>query len=478
MSARVDVRSIDLAAMSLAEVGAAIRDRTLSAREVTQAAIARAEQWQPHLNCFIALEADAALARAAALDDEIARGRWRGPLHGVPLAHKDMFYRAGRISTGGSPIRKDWRAPVTATVLQRLDDAGAVDLGRLNMSEFAAGPTGHNKFFGDCRNPWDRARITGGSSSGSGAAVAARIVYGALGSDTGGSIRMPASANGVLGLKPTYGLVSRHGAMARAWSLDHVGPLARTAEDCAILLAAIAGPDPADSTTVAPDSPTDYVAAVGDGIAALRIGVPDFDAADEDAEIGAALDRACAALAALGARVVRVRLPDLASWYRIADTISKCEAATMHDRWMRERPPDYSDHIRTRIEAGRNIPAVRYIQALALRGPLLKEFLDTTLADADVLLTPAIPVPIPTLAESDVEGTGPAVLALVGRLSRFTRPFNLIGVPAISVPCGFDRRGLPMAFQAVGRPFAEAALLRLAHAYQQATDHHHRAPAL
>jgi len=206
--------------------------------------------------------------------------------------------------------------------------------------------------------------------------------------------------------------------------------------------------------------------------------VPDFDAADVDSEIGDALERTQAELATLGARMVRVRLPDLASWYRIADTISKCEAATMHDRWMRERPPDYSDHIRTRIEAGRNIPAVRYIQALALRGPLLKEFLDTTMADADVILTPAIPVPIPTLAESDVEGTGPDVLALVGRLSKFTRPFNLIGVPAISVPCGFDRRGLPIAFQAVGRPFAEAALLQLAHAYQGATGFHLRMPEL
>jgi aspartyl-tRNA(Asn)/glutamyl-tRNA(Gln) amidotransferase subunit A len=345
------------------------------------------------------------------------------------------------------------------------------------MSEFAAGPTGHNKFYGDCRNPWNREHMTGGSSSGSGAAVAARLVYGALGSDTGGSIRLPAAANGVLGMKATYGRVSRYGALPRAWTLDHVGPLARTAADCAALLQAIAGQDPRDPTTSHVPVP-DYATGLGHGVGGLRIGVPELAADAVDGEVRAALEASIATLQALGAQLVRVRLPDFASHYRIADTIAKCEAATMHERWLRERPQDYSDHVRTRIEAGLHLTATRYIEAVSLRGVLLEEFMREVMAEVDVLHLPAIAMPIPTLAESDVEGTGEAVLALVGRITAFTRPINLLGLPALSIPCGFSRSGLPIAFQAIGRPFAEATLLALAQAYEDATGFHRRVPVL
>ena len=466
------------ALMSLAAAAAAIRARDLSSVEATQAALARIEQWQPRLNCFIAVDAEGALKQAAALDADLARGRIRGPLHGVPLAHKDMFYRAGRVSTCGAEIRRHWRASTTATALSRIDDAGAVDLGALNMAEFAAGPTGHNEHFGHCRNPFNPAHLTGGSSSGSGAAVAARLVYGALGSDTGGSIRLPAAACGVIGLKPTYGRVSRYGAMARAWSLDHVGPLTRTAEDCALMMATIAGYDVNDGA-VSHEPVPDFPAGLNDGIKGLRVGVVvETNDAPVDPEVRAAVDASLEVLRSLGAEPVPVRLPHLKEWYSFADTISKCEGATIHARWLRERPQDYSNHVRTRLEAGLVLPATRYIEALSVRGRHLAEFLETVMAQVDVVHCPAIPVPIPTIVETDVDGTGEAVLALVGRITLYTRPFNFLGVPTISVPCGFTGNGLPVAFQIAARPFAEPLVLRVAHAYQNATDYHERVPKI
>jgi aspartyl-tRNA(Asn)/glutamyl-tRNA(Gln) amidotransferase subunit A len=475
--ARAPAAVADPALMTLAEAAAAIRARQLSSVEATKAALARIEQWQPRLNCFIAVDAEGALKQAAALDAELARGRVRSALHGVPLAHKDMFYRAGRISTCGSEIRRHWRANITATVLARLDEAGAVDLGALNMAEFAAGPTGHNEHFGHCRNPFNPAHLTGGSSSGSGASVAARLVYGALGSDTGGSIRLPAAACGVIGLKATYGRVSRYGAMARAWSLDHVGPLTRTAEDCALMMNAIAGHDPSDGASSHEPVP-DFTAGFGDSIKGLRIGVAEVDDAPVADEVRAAVDASLDVLRSLGAEAVPVRLSHLKEWYAFADVISKCEGATIHATWLRERPQDYADHIRTRLEAGLLLPATRYIEALSARGRHLAAFLETVMAKIDVLHCPAIPIPIPTIAETDVEGTGEAVLALVGRITQYTRPFNFLGVPTISVPCGFTRNGLPVAFQVAAKPFEEPLLLRAAHAYQGATDYHERVPEL
>jgi aspartyl-tRNA(Asn)/glutamyl-tRNA(Gln) amidotransferase subunit A len=467
----------DPSLLSLVEAADAIARRRLSSVEVTQAALERIASWQPLFNCFIALDAASALARAHWLDAELAAGRLHGPLHGVPLAHKDLFYRAGEISTGGSLIRREWRADATATVLARLDGAGAIQLGRLNMSEFAAGATGHNKWFGDCRNPWNPAYVTGGSSSGSGAAVAARLAYGALGSDTGGSIRLPAAANGVLGLKPTFGRVSRYAAMPRSWSLDHVGPLARTAGDCALLLGVIAGADPEDSTSSAVPVP-DYRAGLKRGIKGMRIGVFGVDDQAVDPQVRAALDAGMAVLQGLGAELRPMPPLDLARYFDLAEIIIKCEAATMHAPWLRERPQDYAVHVRTRMEAGLLVPATRYIEALSLRGPYLSRFLETVMADLDLLYGPSIPVPLPTLAETDPEAPDADALALMARFSMFMRPFNVLGLPALSVPCGFTANELPTAFQVVAKPFAEATLLAVAQAWQDATDFHHRLPEL
>ena len=472
------IRNDDLALEDLTAIADAIAEGRITSVEATEACLARIETWQPRTNAFLRVYREKALAQAKAMDAELAAGRSRGPLHGVPMAHKDMYYRKGEVSTGGSAIRRDWTAPVTATVLGKLDAAGVVELGFLNMAEFAAGPTGHNVHHGHCRNPWDQTRVTGGSSSGSGASVAARMVYGALGSDTGGSIRLPAAACGVVGMKATYGRVSRAGAVARSWSLDHVGPLTRTVRDNARMLGVIAGHDPDDSTTSEKPVP-DYEALLDGGVAGLRIGLalPREGLAPLDAKIGAAIQAAADALGRLGAKVSTVTLPDFTALYRAAEVMVKCEAAAMHRPWMEKTPELYANQVRTRMEAGFFIPATQYIDALRLRAHFVKEFLSTAMEDVDAVLLPAIPFPLPTIEETDTETKGgPAVLKMVAGFTGLTRPFNTLGIPALSVPCGFDVNGAPIGMQLVGRPFDEAMLYRIGHAYQGATDFHTRVP--
>lgn len=472
------MKNEDLALDDLTAIADAIAEGRTTSVAATEACLARIEAWQPRTNAFLRVYREKALAQAKAMDAELSAGRRRGPLHGVPMAHKDMYYRKGEVSTGGSAIRRDWVAPVTATVLDKLDAAGVVELGFLNMAEFAAGPTGHNVHHGHCRNPWDQSRVTGGSSSGSGASVAARMVYGALGSDTGGSIRLPAAACGVVGMKATYGRVSRAGAVARSWSLDHVGPLTRTVRDNARMLSVIAGHDPDDSTTS--DKPVpDYEALLDGGVAGLRIGLalPKDGLAPLDPQIGAAIQAAADALGRLGAKVSSITLPDFTALYRAAEVMVKCEAAAMHRPWMEKTPELYANQVRTRMEAGFFIPATQYIDALRLRAHFVKEFLSTAMNGVDAVLLPAIPFPLPTIEETDTETKGgPAVLKMVAGFTGLTRPFNTLGIPALSVPCGFDTNGAPIGLQLVGRPFDEAMLYRIGHAYQGATDFHTRVP--
>lgn len=468
----------DLALLDLSEAADRVAAGTVSSVALTEACLARAAAWQASRNCFIRIDRDAVLEVAHERDRELKRGERRGPLHGVPLAHKDMFYRAGRISTGGSKILQDHVATTTATVLQRLDAAGAIEIGVLNMSEFAAGPTGHNVHFGDCRNAFNAAHIPAGSSSGSAVAVAARATFGALGSDTGASIRLPAAYNGVVGLKPTYGRVSRHGAMPRSWSFDHVGPIARTARDCALLLQVIAGHDPNDATTSTQPVP-DYLSGVGaGGVAGLTIGVADHDV-DLEPEIAAAVKESVRVLERMGAKPVRIVLPDLAPLFRIGETIIKSEAAALHRQWLQTRPQDYSNGVRLRIEGGLYLPAADYIDALRLRGVMTAKFLADVMDGIDLLHLPISPCLPPTLAESDMErADSETLLGLFSRLTQLTRPFNFLGLPAISVPCGFSSGGLPLAYQLVGHPFAEATLLRAVDAYQRTSDYHRIVPTL
>jgi aspartyl-tRNA(Asn)/glutamyl-tRNA(Gln) amidotransferase subunit A len=467
----------DLALLDLSEAAARVASGAASSEALTAACLDRAKAWQESRNCFIRIDAQAAMEAARECDRELARSHRRGPLHGVPLAHKDMFYRAGKVSTGGSKILQDQVATTTATVLQRLDAAGAIEIGVLNMSEFAAGPTGHNVHFGHCRNAFNAAHIPGGSSSGSAVAVAARAVFGALGSDTGASVRLPAAYNGVVGLKPTYGRVSRHGAMPRSWSMDHVGPFGRTARDCALLLQVIAGPDPNDATTSA-QPVTDYLSALGaERLSGLTIGVAGHGLPVER-EIATAMDESIRVLEKIGAKIVRVALPDLAPLFRVGETIIKGEAAALHRQWLETRPLDYSNSVRFRIEGGLFLPATDYIDALRLRGAMTATFLAETMHRIDLLHLPTSPCLPPTLAESDMESAdSEKLLGLFSRLTQFMRPFNFLGLPAVSVPCGFSN-GLPLAYQLVGHPFAEATLLHAVDVYQRATDHHRVVPAL
>ncbi len=458
-------------------LAAAIREGRVSAERATATLLERSAAVQPSLNAFVRIDAEPALAAARAADRDRAGGRLHGPLHGVPMAHKDMFGRRGIASGCGSRITRDRPSPSTATVLERLDAAGAIQFGVLNMAEFAFGPTGHNAHVGHCRNAWNPEHVTGGSSSGSGTAVAARATPAALGSDTGGSIRMPASFCGTAGIKPTCGRVSRAGAMPLSFTMDSIGPLARTVEDCALLLREIAGADPRDPTAEARPVP-DYVAALQRPVSGLVVGRPRsyfYDACDP--EIVAAMEASLEVMRSLGARVVDVDLPDLDAWNAAATMVISAEAAAVHGTWLRTRPQDYSGQVLARLRGGLAIPATAYIDSLRLRGAALAAFDAAVFSKVDVLHAPAVEVATPTVAQSDVGG-GPAMAALLARITRLTRPANFLGVPALSVPAGFSKAGLPIGMQLIGRPFDEATLFALGHAYQRATDWHLRAPQL
>ncbi len=464
------------ALFSLTEVAQAIAQKRVSSREVTQSCLDRIAEWQPRLNAFMAIEAEQTLAAADAADAAVAKGNISGALHGVPLAHKDMYYDAGKIVTCGSKIRRDWVATTTATALQRLKDAGTIRLGSLQMVEFAYGPTGHNPHYGPVHNPWNVDHITGGSSSGSGSAVAARLTFAALGSDTGGSIRMPAHFCGVTGLKTTVGRISRAGAMPLSQSLDTVGPLARTVEDCALLLGLMAGADPNDPTAVGGALP-DYMAATRGSLKDLKIGVPAaFYVDDLDADTARILDQTVAALKREGAKMVQVELPDQRQLTAACQFVLAVEAAAFHKRWMIERPQDYGPQVLMRLQNGLAMPAVSYLEAMRWRGPALAAHLAAT-AGVDAVLAPVAPAAAPTIAESDV-GNSPDAEAVIQRLTRFTRPVNYLGLPSLAIPAGFAGTGLPVGMQLIGRPFDEATLLRAGAAFQRATDFHARCPEM
>jgi aspartyl-tRNA(Asn)/glutamyl-tRNA(Gln) amidotransferase subunit A len=464
------------ALMSLTAVAKAIAAKQLSSREVTRSLLDRIATWNPKLNAFMAIEADDALKAADAADAALAKGGPQGPLHGVPMAHKDMYYDKGKVVTCGSKIRKDFVAPTTSTALQRLKDAGMVRLGSLQMVEFAYGPTGHNPHYGAVRNPWNTDHITGGSSSGSGSAVAARLTFAALGSDTGGSIRMPAHFCGVTGLKTTVGRVSRAGAMPLSLSLDTVGPLAQTVEDCALLTQLMAGADPEDPTASTSPVP-DYMAAAKQPIKGLKIGVPSaFYVDDLDAEVARVLDDTLAVLKKEGAEIVKVELPDQRQLTAACQFVLATEAAALHKRWMIERPQDYGAQVLMRLQNGLAIPAVSYLEAMRWRGPALSAYL-AAVEGTDAVIAPVAPMPAVTIAESDV-GNSQNAEAVIQRITRFTRPINYLGLPSLSIPSGFTKSGLPVGMQVIGRSFDEAMLVRIGAAFQRATDFHQKVPKL
>jgi aspartyl-tRNA(Asn)/glutamyl-tRNA(Gln) amidotransferase subunit A len=454
-----------------------IAARKVSPVEATQACLDRIARLDGRIHAFITLDAEGALASAQALEAELAAGRSRGPLHGVPLAYKDLCHIPGLPTSCGTKTREYFTVPSECTATARLREAGAVTLGKLNMTELAMGPFGDNAHHGDVHNPWKPGHCAGGSSSGSAAAVAAGFALATLGSDTGGSIRLPAACCGVVGLKPTYGRVSRAGVMPLSWSMDHLGPLSRTVADAALLLEIVAGPDPRDATSSRRSVPY-YQRMLESPIGGLRVGVPEnfyFDGIDPamDAAVRAAAD----VLARLGAVVTPVRVPDPRTLTDIGNVISRSEAASVHTRLARERPHELQPAVRARLEIGFHISAHDYLQALRLRSRLTREFVAEVFAEVDVLVAPVIPEPAPAL-EAVKAGCVDEFVARMGRFSRLTRPFNTLGLPALTVPCGFSGDGRPLALQIVGRAFDEATALRLGHAYQQATAWHLEGPRL
>ena len=455
--------------LSVAEAGRLIRRRELSPVELTQACLQRIERLDGRINAFITVTGEQAIAAARQVEAEIAGGSHRGPLHGIPVALKDIFGVADVRMTGGSKILAENVATEDSVATARLKAAGAVFLGKLNLHEFAFGATGVNPHYGPARNPWDAERITGGSSSGSGAAVAGGECPAALGTDTGGSIRIPASLCGIVGLKPTYGRVSKRGVLPLSWSLDHVGAMTRTVADAAIVLQAIAGYDEGDGSSV--DEPVpDYNAAPNGGLRGLRVGVPrEFFFENVDPEVEKSVQSAIGVLGELGAIVTEVEVPLIAEIPGALTAMMLPEALAYHQKWMAERPDDYGDDVRYRLELGSGYLAVHYVQAQRLRGIAVEAWRQDVFSKVDLIATPTTPVTARPISEGDLQVTF--------SLIRFTNLFNFLGVPAISLPCGFSTEGLPIGLQLAGRWWDEGTMLRAAHAYEQATEWHKRRPA-
>src|ERR1044071_3130555 len=457
----------ELPLLDLAAASRAAQKKEVSPVELTRACLERIERLNPKLNAFITVTGDAALEQARRAEAEIARGEWKGPLHGIQLAVKDLIETAGVKTTAASAVLRDYVPTSDAEVIRRLKSAGAILLGKLNLHEFAYGGSGIIGHFGPARNPWNTAHVTGGSSSGSAAAVAACLCYGAIGTDTAGSIRLPAACCGITGLKPTYGLVSMRGVIPLSWSLDHVGPMARTAADAALMLQAIAAYDPQDIYSQK-FPPVYYPSAIEEKTAGLRLAVARDFWNDVDEEIRLAVDAAVAAIGKITAGVQEVERSTHAD-----RTLVRCEPYAYHQKYLPQQESDYNPETLKRIHSGADVTAVQYIEAyrdlLQQRRQILALF-----EDIDLVLTPTAPTLAPSVAELQAAPDQLRSKELI--MLRNTRPFNVYGLPSISLSCGFSKSGLPIGLQITGAPGAEGAVLAVAHAYQQQSAWHKKTP--
>jgi aspartyl-tRNA(Asn)/glutamyl-tRNA(Gln) amidotransferase subunit A len=448
----------DVTHWTIREAGAALRARRLSAAELTEAVLARIAARNPELNAYITVTAAEARAAARVADAELRAGTDRGPLHGIPLGVKDLFDTAGVRTTAGSSFFAD-RVPETdATAVARLRRAGAVLVGKHNTHEWAYGTTTMNPHYGPARNPHDPTRIPGGSSGGSAVAVADGMCFGALGTDSGGSVRGPAALCGIVGLKPTYGRVSRAGVVPLSWTLDHVGPMGRTVEDAALLLAAIAGPDPLDATAEDMAVP-DFRAELDRGAAGLRLGLlraPQMERAEP--AVRAAVEGAAQALASAGAQVIDVDAPLLVEAEAISLQIMSPEATAYHLGRLQTRPEGFGEEVRLRLESGAAVPAVDYVNAQRLRTMLIAQ-VNAWFERVDAVLLPG--------TARTAAPIGPDATALMRAYPSPRRPFNITGHPALSVPCGTDASGLPIGLQIVGRHWGEVTVFRVAAAWER-----------
>src|ERR1700678_341648 len=451
---------------TIAELAPRLRKKEVSPLELTRGCLDRIEKLNPALNAFITVTAESALEEARAAEIEISRGEWRGPLHGIPIALKDLIDTAGTRTTAASELYRDRVPKEDAEVVRRLRQAGAVILGKNNLHEFAYGASSLVSFFGDVHNPWNAAHIAGGSSGGSAAAVAAGLCHAAIGTDTAGSIRLPAALCGCVGIKPNYGRVSARGVIRLSWSLDHVGPLAATVEDAAIVLQAIAGYGARDILR-ADVAVSDYVSVLGAGTKTLRVGIPRSYFYDElDDEVGAAVERALGAIKTLvgETREMQIEIPT----DRVVQSV---ESYAVHANDVDRMPALYQPETLRRIHYGADISATEYIRRRQELDRERRRARDI-FSEVDLLVTPTTPIAAPAIADlkKDPAALRPAELILL----RNTRPFNVWGLPAISVPCGFTKNGLPIGLQIAGAPWRGDLALRLAHVYEQATEWHKR----
>ncbi|MGH7367934.1 MAG: amidase [Candidatus Rokuibacteriota bacterium] len=468
----------DLVWASMGELARLVAAKAVSPVEVVQAHLDRIAALDGTLKSYITVMGDSALRAAKAAEAAVMARETLGPLHGVPVGLKDLYCTKGVKTTGGSRLLGEWAPAEDATVVTRLAAAGSIVLGKLNMHEFAYGPEGLNVHYGTAWNPWDRVthRICGGSSSGSGAAVAAGLCPGALGSDTGGSIRIPSSLCGLTGIKPTYGRVSRAGVLPLAWSLDHVGPMCRSAADCALMLGAMAGYDPRDPSTSVLPVP-DYATALTGQVRGLRIGLLRRSFLESaGAPQRQAIEQAVKTLEGLGASIRDVTLEQMRYAAGVVAAVISVEAYAYHEAWLKTRGAEYGPDVRERLLVGAFVSGADYVKGQRARR-LIRDEVDQVLGGVDVLIAPTVPIAATPVGarEADVDGRSQPIRP---SLIRYTRPFNASGHPAASVPCGFTSDGLPIGMQVVGRSFDEATVLRVADAYQRVTDWRTRRPPL
>ncbi len=433
--------------MTIAEAASALRAKKISSRELTEDALERIARENPRLNAFLTITREGAIARAMAMDDELARGVDRGLLHGLPVAHKDLMMTRGVRTTAGSKIFEDFVPSQDAVVVGKLNDAGAVMVGKTGLHELAYGITSNNPHFGAVRNPWDTERIPGGSSGGSGSAVAADLVFVATGTDTGGSIRIPSSFCGTVGLKPTYERVSRRGVLPLGLTLDHIGPMTRTVRDCAVAFQAIA------------KKPSGYVPGVDVDIKGLRIGLPENYYLERlDPEVSEAVRRAVQTAAALGARIVELRVPDIDAINVVGRVLLLVEAVSNLGPYL-DRREDFGGDVLALLDQGRMVSGAEYADAQRLRRLQIGEF-SKLWAQVDCIFTPATPTPAPKIGQTTIDIGGVAEDVRL-TTTRFMRAINVLGIPSLAMPCGFTQAGLPVGLQILGAPGAEDTLLRV-----------------
>ncbi len=466
----------DLAFASIDELAPQIADGSISPVTLAENALARTDRLNGELVAFIDLWHEETMERAQQAENEIAAGDYRGPLHGIPIGLKDLVDVEGKPTTGGSKVLQSNIAQSDATVTKRLHDAGAITIGKTNLVEFAFGAAGVNPYTGDARNPWDTDRVTAGSSSGSGASVASGMVFATLGSDTGGSIRMPASLCGIAGLKPTYGRVSRAGVLDLCWSCDHVGPMTRRTVDCAHVMNAIAGHDSADPASAAHPVP-DFTADLDKGLDGLRIGIPThyfFDPEILDPEIAAAVGTAIEVLAKNGAEIVEIPMEWVSEGRAINVVITLSEAIAVHEELLAKHADHYTPAVRSRIQSALTIAAVDYVRAQRARRHFC-ESMNEAMLNVDVLVTPSVPVRTPTIAEC-TPAPGKAIADAGAEIPLFTSIFDVTGQPSHSVLCGFDSGNMPIGLMITGHNFDESTVLRVGHAYEEIASWHRSRP--